>query len=167
MKRRQIAFVLALVYFWATVIHFGALVFETFVIYPNIFHNVPQSLETSMTFMAVRGPQDFFPVVGVLSLVVGSSAVIAGWRVTSVRYWLVGSLFILIVGEFLLSVMFFWPRNTIMFVEGTSVHSVAFLQQTATEFQRAHWLRFGASAVAAVTAFIGFLTLDRSTRQSE
>lgn len=161
MKRRQLAFALALVYLWVVMVHFGALVFETFVVYPNIFHDVPQSLETAMTFMAVKGPHDFFPVVGSLSLVAGSGAVIAGWRVKSARYWLLGSLLIVVAGEFLLSVVYFWPRNTIMFTEGLDVHSAAYLQQVANEFQTGHWLRFGASAVASVASFVGFLKLDR------
>lgn len=161
MKRQRLAFALALVYLWVVMIHFGALVFETFVIYPNIFHDVPQSLETTMTFMAVSGPHDFFPVVGSLSLLAGSSAVIAGWRVKSARYWLLGSLLIIVAGEFLLSVAYFWPRNTIMFTEGLDVHSAAYLQQVAGEFRTGHWLRVGASAVASVASFVGFLKLDR------
>ena len=34
----------------------GAVVLETFMVYPNIFHDPPRSLELAMEFMAVRGP---------------------------------------------------------------------------------------------------------------
>ena len=38
---------------------------------------------------------------------------------------------VFIACEFLFSVLFFWPRNEIMFVEGTAVHSAEALRQTA------------------------------------
>lgn len=161
MKGERIAFAFALAYLWVVLIHLGALVFETFVIYPNIFHDVPQSLETAMAFMVVRGPSDFFGPVGMLSLLLGIGSVIVGWRVRSARYWLLGSVILIAAGEFLLSAVYFWPRNTIMFVEGTNVHSAAHLQRTAREFQTGHWLRFAASVVASGSAFVGFLKVYR------
>lgn len=142
-------------------IHLGALVFETFVIYPNIFHDVPQSLETSMTFMTVRSPADFFPPIGFFSLLVGIGSVVLCWRVKSARYWLLGSVLLIVVGEFLLSVAFFWPRNEIMFVDGLDVHSAAYLQQTAQEFQMGHWLRFASSVISSAAVFVGFLRVYR------
>lgn len=107
MNRQRLAFGLALIYLWIVMIHLGALIFETLILYPNIFYNVPQSLETGMAFMTVRGPADFFPPVGVLSLLVGSSSVLMGWHMKSARYWLAGSILFILIGEFLLSVVFF------------------------------------------------------------
>jgi uncharacterized membrane protein len=160
-KRQQIALAFALGYLWVVMIHLGALIFETFIIYPNIFHDVPQSLETTMTFLAVTGPNDFFAPVGFLSLFVGVGAIIVGWKVKPARYWLLGSVILLIIGQFLLSVWFFWPRNAIMFTEGLDVHSAVYLQETAQEFQRWHWLRFGSTLIVSVMSFIGFLNLYR------
>ncbi|WP_323171232.1 hypothetical protein [Natrialba sp. PRR66] len=161
MNNRRIAFALTLAYLWVVMIHLGALVFETFIIYPNIFHDVPHSLETSMTFMAVRGPADFFPPIGFLSLLLGLSSVVLGWRVRSARYWILASVLLAICGEFVLSVAYFWPRNEILFVEGMDVHSAAYLQQTAREFQIGHWLRFASNLVVAAFAFVGFLRFYR------
>lgn len=161
MNTHRIAFAFTLAYLWLVMIHLGALVFETFIVYPNIFHDVPHSLETSMTFMAIRGPADFFPPVGFLSLLLGLGSVILGWRVRSARYWLLGSVLAIIFGEFLLSVVYFWPRNEIMFVEGVDVHSAAYLQQIAREFQIGHWLRFASSIVVSALAFVGFLRFYR------
>jgi uncharacterized membrane protein len=81
--------------------------------------------------------------------------------VTTARYWLLGSLIIILVGEFLFSAVFFWPRNTIMFEEGTAIHSAAYLQQIAQEFQIGHWLRVALSAAASALAFVGFLKFYR------
>lgn len=160
-NRRQISFVFSLVYVWVVLIHLGALVFETLIIYPDIFHDVPHSLEVAMEFMVIRGPGDFFPPIGMLGLLSGVATLIFGWRMKSARYWILGSVLLMVIGEFLLSALYFWPRNSIMFTEGAAVHSTAYLQQTAQEFQTGHWLRFGASAVASMLAFTGFLRLYR------
>ena len=56
---------------------------------------------------------------------------------------------------------FFWPRNTIMFTEGTAVHSVAYLHQTAQEFQTGHWLRVAFNVAASALSFMGFLKFYR------
>lgn len=157
MNREKSAFAFSLTYLWAAMILLGAIVFETFIVYPNIFHSVPESLQTSMEFMVVSGPSNFFPPVGMLAVVTGIGAVFLSWHVDSVRYWLLASVILIIVGEFLLSVFFFWPRNTIMFEEGMAEHSVAVLKQTAWEFQMGHWVRLGTNIATAVLAFIGTL----------
>ena len=153
--RERVAFAFATTYLWLEMVLFGAIVFETLVVYPNIFHDVPASLDTAMEFMAVAGPHDFFPPFGMAALTLGVVSVVLAWRVESVRYWLLASVVLFLAGEFLLSVFYFWPRNAVMFEEGTAVHSAAFLRRTAREFQTGHWLRVGTNAVAAVLAFVG------------
>src|SRR5918998_3626559 len=148
MKRQRITFAFALVYLWVMMILLGSIVLETFMVYPNIFHDAPRSLETTMEFMVVRGPGDFFPPLGFLSWLTGIGSLILGWRVKPARYWILGSL-LLMVCQGLVSMAFFWPRNTIMFQEGTAVHSVAYLKQTAQEFQMGHWLRVAFNAAAS------------------
>jgi hypothetical protein len=49
-----------------------------------------------------------------------------------------------------------------MFIEGTAVHSDAFLQQTAQEFQRLHWARLIFNAAGSVMIFTGFLKYYKS-----
>jgi hypothetical protein len=80
--------------------------------------------------------------------------------VKSARYWILVSL-IMIVCEGLVSLAFFWPRNTIMFTEGTAVHSDAYLRQVAQEFQTLHWSRLAFSAAASASIFVGFLKFYR------
>lgn len=168
MKKQQIAFALTLTYLWVMMILLGSILFDTLVLYPDIFHDVPRSLETAMEFMAVRGPGDFFPPLGLLSWLTGIGSLILGWRTKSARYWILGSI-IMIVCQGLVSVAFFWPQNTIMFAEGTAVHSVAYLKQSAQEFQTGHWLRVAFSVAASALAFIGFLKFyrHRVTSQDE
>jgi hypothetical protein len=85
---------------------------------------------------------------------------IVGWRAKSARWWIVASL-AMIVAEGVASMLLFWPRNTIMFIEGTAVHSAEFLIQTAREFETLHWLRVIFNALSSVFIFTGFLKLYR------
>ena len=62
----------------------------------------------------------------------------------------------------MISMVFEWPRNEIMFIEGSSVHSVAFLQQTAREFLMINWLRVALNTMGAIFVFTGFLKFYRS-----
>jgi Domain of unknown function (DUF1772) len=160
MKRQQIAYAFALVYLWVLMILLGSIVLETFMVYPNIFYDAPRSLETAMEFMVIRSPGDFFPPLGFLSWLTGIGALILAWRVKPARYWILGSL-VMIVCEGLFSMAFFWPRNTIMFTEGTEVHSAAYIRQVAQEFQTLHWSRLAFNAAASVSIFVGFLKFYR------
>lgn len=63
-------------YLWVMMILFGAIVMETFMLYPNVFSDPPDSLELSMEFLAVRGPSDFFPPLGLLSWVLGAASLV-------------------------------------------------------------------------------------------
>jgi Domain of unknown function (DUF1772) len=159
MIREKIAFGFSIAYLWAVMILLGAIVFETFIVYPNIFHNVPASLQKSMEFLAVSGPSDFFPPLGMLALVIGICVVVSSWRVEGIRSWFLASVLLLIVGLFVLSVFFFWPRNTIMFEEGVAEHSVEVLRQTAWEFQMGHWIRLATSIATSAFAFVGVFKL--------
>jgi hypothetical protein len=67
----------------------------------------------------------------------------------------------MIVCEGLFSMVLFWPRNTIMFTEGTEVHSAAYLKQVAQEFQTLHWSRLAFNAAASASIFVGFLKFYR------
>jgi hypothetical protein len=160
MKVQQITFAVILTYLWVMMILLGSIVLETFMIYPNIFSDPPHSFATALAFMSVRAPNDFFPPLGLLSWITGLGSLILGWRVKSARYWILGSL-LMIVAEGLVSMAFFWPRNTIMFIEGTAVHSAEVLRQTAQEFQTLHWSRLLFNAVGSALIFTGFLKFYR------
>jgi Domain of unknown function (DUF1772) len=160
-NKEKVAFVSNIAYVWVVMILLGAIVFETFIVYPNIFHSVPESLQTSMDFIVVAGPSDFFPPVGMFAVILGIGAVGLSWRVETVRLWLLASVVLLVVGLFALSVFYFWPRNTIMFEEGAAVHSTAMLKQTAQEFQMGHWIRLGTSVATAILAFIGMMKFHK------
>jgi len=160
-KIQRLALPVVTAYLWVMMILFGAIVLETFMIYPNVFSDPPASLELAMDFMSVSGPSDFFPPLGFLSWVTGAGALVLSWRVKAARWWIMFSL-TMIVCEGVASMLYFWPRNEIMFVEGPEVHSAEYLKQVAREFETWHWRsRMGFNALAAVSAFVGFVRLYR------
>jgi uncharacterized membrane protein len=141
---------------WAVGIFTGAIVFNTLVFYPNIFRQVPESLELTMAFLKVRGPHHFFPPFGAILIVCNMVLVAVWWRTKQVRNLLLLSMVIYIVFEFIFSVTFFWEKNTIMFIEGQSKHSINFLQSTADSFQKWHWVRVIASTAASILIFVSY-----------
>lgn len=159
--RQKLATVVTLAYAWVLMILFGAIVLETFMVYPNVFADPPASLELAMGFLSVTGPSDFFPPFGLATWVLGAAALLLTWRDRQARWWIALSL-VAIVGEGLASMAYFWPRNEIMFVEGLAVHSPEYLTQVAQEFETWHWRsRTGFNVVATVAAFVGFLRVYR------
>ncbi len=104
----KITFFFMAAYLWITLIILGAFILEVFMVYPNIFYDIPSSLQTSMVFMVVASPHTFFPPLGFLSWVTGLGAFILGWRVKSVRYWILGSI-VMMIFLGLVSMIFEWP----------------------------------------------------------
>jgi hypothetical protein len=130
-------------------------------LYPNIFADVPTSLTRSLEFMSESAPNDVLPPLGALTIGTAAAAVALTLRYRRVRPWTLGAALSLVLGELLFSAVWFWPRNTIMFVEGPAVHDAAFLQQVAAEFQAGHWVRVAAGAATAVLAFTAMLRAHR------
>lgn len=140
---------------------FGTLASETLLLYPNIFADVPASLESALTFMSVTAPNDVLPPIGAASILTAIIAIVTTVRRPAVRWWVIAAAGALLFGEFLFSAYWFWPRNEIMFTEGAAVHSAAYLKQVAVEFQNGHWVRVVTGALTAVSAFIAMLRMHR------
>jgi hypothetical protein len=147
-------------YLWVMMILLGSIVLETFMVYPNIFYNPPDSFRAGLEFMKVRTPHDFYPPLGFCTWLLGGASLVAAWPVRRARRWIVLSL-AMIVAEGLFSRVFFWPRNAVMFIEGPALHSAAFLRQTAEEFQRLHWWRVAFNVAGSAAIFKAFLAYYR------
>ncbi|MFI6165884.1 hypothetical protein ACIBCN_03770 [Nocardia sp. NPDC051052] len=139
---------------------FGTAAAETLLLYPNIFRDVPESLELSQRFLsAISVGEVMRPLGGVLTL----CAVLA--FVAAVRYrvavrWTVLSLVPLVIGQFLLSVLYEWPRATILF-DDRGKHSLAEIERAATEFQIGEGFRILAAALTALFAVAAALACYR------
>lgn len=158
---RRLALPVLTAYLWLTMALFGAVLLETFMVYPNVFADPPASLELGMQFLAVSGPSDFFPPLGLASWVLGAASLVLCRRMPTVRWWVLLSL-AMFVAEGVVSMLYFWPRNDIMFVEGAAVHSAEHLRQVAQEFVTWHGRsRMLFNTVAAVAAFTAFVKAYR------
>ncbi|MBB3663055.1 hypothetical protein FB384_001959 [Prauserella sediminis] len=167
MSVHRLGFPVSAVYVWLAMVAFGGIAVETIVIYPNVFHDVPRSLTEASEFFDVTGPADFFPPMGAATLIVAVVTLLLVRKVRAARWWIAASLASLALGEFLFSVLYFWPRNEIMFDEGAAMHTAELLRSTAVEFEVGHWFRLGMSAVTATLAFVGLQRLHRDRIASE
>lgn len=152
-----------MLYCWIQTVLTGALLFDTFVLYPNIFSEVPQSLSASMAFLSHASPGSFFPPLGASSLVIGLAALWL-WRSKRQVFFYFLTCFLLVVAfDFIASALYFWPRNAIMFTEGMKVHDAQTLTTAAKEFRSMHWLRVAASITASFCAMTGLIAAAQST----
>lgn len=149
----------SVVFVWVAITTFSGVLIETLLIYPNIFGDVPASLVRSTEFFSEVGPGDVFPVLGMATLVTGLLTVATTWRLRPARSWALMAVAAAVVGEFGFSAWFFWPRNTLMFVEGPAFHATDELVRVAWEFETGHWLRLVLCGVTAVLAFGTLLRL--------
>jgi uncharacterized membrane protein len=135
----------------------GTIVFQTFVMYPNIFVSPPESLQLSMQFFSTITPGDFFPVFGSTIVTTGILCLLVSYKFKVSFYWFLTSVLLLFVGDGILSVLYFWPLNQMLFVEGTEQHSVEALRIAARDFHNAHYIRLFTSILASISAMFGLL----------
>lgn len=103
---QRVALAVMEAYVWLMMILLGSIMLETFVVYPNIFHDPPASLMTALALMKLRAPSDFSPPFGFLGWVLGAASTIAVWRTRLPRRWMLLSLS-MILCEGLVSMAFF------------------------------------------------------------
>ncbi|MGY1637817.1 DUF1772 domain-containing protein [Geodermatophilus sp. SYSU D00742] len=163
MSRTTLTTVVLVVLVWTAMLSLGGVAAETVVLYPNIFGDPPASLERAREFLVAGGPSDYFPPLGATVVLSGAAATATTWREPRLRWWVVGAAAVFIAGEFLFSVLFFWPRNEIMFVDPVGSHSPEYLRQVAGEFVAGHWVRLAGGAVTSALAFTALLRWVRTT----
>jgi uncharacterized membrane protein len=146
---------------WVQWIILGSILLNTFMVYPNIFHDIPNSLHTAMDFMKVASPHTYFPPLGFVSWVTGVLAILFSWHYKNARVLIIVSV-LMMFAEGAASVIWEWPRNEIMFIEGSAIHSAEVLQQTYNEFILVHWFRVLCNIVGSILIFFGFLRVYRA-----
>lgn len=163
MPRATLTTVVLAAMVWTTMTAFGGIAAETVILYPNIFDDPPASLERARAFLVVAGPGDYYPPLGAATVLTLLAASVLTWRDRRLRWWVVGAAAVFVTCEFLFSAAFFWPRNTIMFVDPIGMHSPAYLREVAAEFVAGHRVRLVGSAVTAALAFVALWRRLRST----
>ncbi|MGW4772755.1 hypothetical protein ACWEO2_32560 [Nocardia sp. NPDC004278] len=140
---------------------FAAALTETIMLYPNIFRDVPDSLAQTQQFMSEVAVGDVMRPLGGVLTVCALIACVVAVRYRLARGWVVASMISLISGQFLLSILYLWPRATILFDE-RSRHSLAEIERAATEFQVGEWVRIATALATAVFAVAATLSCYRT-----
>lgn len=134
---------------------------ETMLLYPNVFRDIPASLELTEEFMSAVAVGDVMRPLGAAVLVTALIAATVSVRYRIARKWLAASLTALVSGQFLLSVLYQWPRATVLFDERGS-HTLAEIERAATEFQIGQYLRLTAAGLSALFAILAALACHRA-----
>ena len=163
MSRATLTSIVLITLVWTAMLSFGGVAAETVMLYPNIFGDVPASLDRAREFLVAVGPSDYFPPLGATVVLTSLAATVLTWRDLWLRWWIIGAAVVFVVCEFLFSVLFFWPRNEIMFVDPVGTHTPGHLRHVAEEFLAGHRVRLAGGAVTSALAFTALLRWVRYT----
>jgi hypothetical protein len=154
MTKRTFQAILIFSHFCLMMIVFGGAIMETFINFPNWFHNIPTSLDAAKNFLQARNPGQFFQVLFPLAILTGMAFVILGWKIKPARNFILAAV-VLSVGIQVATFTFIYPLLRIMIVDGTTVHSVEVLKQTAQQFMTLNYIRLMFFFVAEMLSLIG------------
>ncbi|WP_067547935.1 hypothetical protein [Nocardia crassostreae] len=161
MKSVTVPVVLVGVYAAVAGFVFSATVAETVLLYPNIFRDVPASLELSEEFMSSVAVGDLMRPLGAGLTLCALAAMGAALWYRVARGWMAASLVSLISGQFLLSILYLWPRASVLF-DDRAQHTLDEIERAATEFQIRQGFRILACALTAVFATVAALGCYRA-----
>jgi hypothetical protein len=151
----------ATVYAALATLVFCTMIAETVFLYPNYFHDIPDSLIVADEFTAMVSVGSVMRPLGAvltLSAVVATAASL--WSRTA-RVWMLASLAALVSGLFLLSALYLWERWTILFDERDR-YTVEELNRTVREIEVAHSIRITLGALTALFAVMAALRTYRT-----
>ncbi|MFC4128593.1 hypothetical protein [Nocardia rhizosphaerae] len=160
MRKLSISLTATTVYAVLATLVFCTMISETVFLYPNYFHDIPDSLALGEEFTAavsVGGVMRPLGAVLTLSALVATAASL--WSRTA-RAWTVASLTTLVSGMFLLSMLYLWERWTILF-DDRDRYTVEELNRTVREIEVAHSIRILMGALTAVFAVTAALRTYR------
>ncbi|MDG4825072.1 DUF1772 domain-containing protein [Asanoa sp. WMMD1127] len=166
MSRTRLTTIALIVFVWASMMAFGGVAAETVMLYPNIFGDAPASLDRARDFLVDGGPSDYFPPLGAMTVLAAAASVVLTWRVRRIRWFVVAATGVFVACDFLFSVLFFWPRNDIMFVDPPGTHTAEYLRQVAEEFVAGHSVRLVGGAVTSALAFTALLVWVRDNART-
>lgn len=131
----------------------GGAALESGVYVPNWLHDMPASLATARSFLAVRNPGHFFQLVTPLLVVSTLAAIVLAWRRNRVRNALIGGLILMIVAE-VMTIALVYPKIGLLLGEGAAQRPVAELEAAAGSFLLwGFWIRLPLMG-AAVFGFL-------------
>lgn len=106
---------------------------------PNWGKNIPNSLETAKSYFQQKTPGDFFKIFGSLHHILGLVTIILFWGFHPQVKWSLISSFILFILADILTVIYFFPRNEILFTQ--KLIDIQSATQAWEEWSRMNWVR--------------------------
>jgi uncharacterized membrane protein len=139
----------------------GASGYESVVMAPNFAARVPESLEHIRAFFVVANPGTFFRIVAPATQVLLLVSVAVCWRRQGARWWLLGSLVILVLAD-VITFTFHYPRNELLFNIPLDQVATAQLDAAARQWGSGNHVRVGLLAGAVIGALRGLVALVRN-----
>ncbi|MFC9894724.1 hypothetical protein ACFVMC_13630 [Nocardia sp. NPDC127579] len=160
MKPTTIPLVTTGLYATLAALVFAVTAAETIFLYPNMFRDVPQSLALSDEFLTVVDIGGVMRPMGAVMTVSALIAIAVALWARQARRWLAASLVFLVSGQFLLSILYQWPRADI--IGEHEQRPVAEIESAVTEFLVGHGFRIAASLATAVLAIVAVFSIYRA-----
>ncbi|ASK30678.1 hypothetical protein CEY12_11380 [Chryseobacterium sp. T16E-39] len=106
---------------------------------PNWGRNIPDSLETARNYFQQKTPGDFFKIVGMSYHLIGLVTIILLWNsYPQVKGYMIPAFVLFILAD-VLTVVYFFPRNSILFEQKPIDIKAAV--QAWKEWSRMNWIR--------------------------
>jgi len=133
----------------------AANVYTSVVDAPSWGSNIPESIHTARNYFKSGSPAKFFRIVSPLNQVLAILALILFWKaVPSARVFLGIALGCYVLTD-VFTFAYFYPRNEIMFVNGTDP---ALMSKAWSEWNAMNWVR---SLIAFAGVCASFVSLDK------
>jgi hypothetical protein len=162
MNKQTLQTILIFAHVFLAVMVFGGAIMETFINFPNWFHNIPTSLDTAKNFLQARQPGQFFQTLYPLAMLMGIAFVIIGWKIKPARNFILAAIVLSVCLESI-TFSFIYPMLRIMIREGSAVHSVEVLKQTAQQFTTLNYIRMFFFFVSEMLSLIGLWKFTQHT----
>lgn len=102
--------------------------------------NIPGSIEAARNYFSEATPASFFKYAGAALHVIGLLALILLWKSNPATRWYLVTAFVLFIMVDVLTVVWFFPRNDLMFRDA-SLSDIQTLKQAWTEWNTMNWIR--------------------------
>jgi Domain of unknown function (DUF1772) len=114
-------------------------VYNSIVDAPSWGSNIPTSIDTARQYYKSSNPGNFFRIFSPTNQFLGLLCVVLFWKQGKrVRYFLMAAFVLYVIGEGM-TFMYFYPRNEIMFMSGTT--DVETLKTTWQQWSSMNWVR--------------------------
>ena len=126
---------------------------------PNWGRDIPNSIETARNYFLKKTPGDFFKIIGPFYYLIGLVTIILLWNsYPQVRAYII-SAFVLFILADILTVTYFFPRNSILFEQKPINPETAI--QAWKEWSRMNWVR---SLLLLIGVILACITLHKTYR---